>query len=94
MEQSIKQKYPNLYGKGTGIGNKVAHILDDYGWLNSIYDIAKDGVFTKAWKYNAIESVEEAEVWDVLTYMSWKSAQAEYKNKYQELANKQAKQKG
>lgn len=62
--------------------------------MNSIYDIAIDGVFTKAWKYSAIESVEEAEIWDVLTYMSWKSATAEYKNKYEELAMKQAKQKG
>jgi hypothetical protein len=50
-------------------------------------------VFSKQWKYTAIESVEEAEVWDVLTYMAWKSAQAEYKNKYQELANKKNKVK-
>jgi hypothetical protein len=94
VESTIKQKYSNLYGSGSTIGKKISHILDEYGWLNSIYDIATDGVFTKSWKYNAIESVEEAGVWEVLTYMSWKSAQAEYKNKFEELAQKQAKQKG
>ena len=94
MESSIKSKLPNLYGQSEGVGKKISHILDEYGWLNSIYDIAKDNIFTKGWKYSAVESVEESEVWEILTYMSWKSAQAEYKNKYQELANKKAQQKG
>jgi hypothetical protein len=93
VEQAIKSKYPNLYGKSTGTGKKLSHILDEYGWLNSIYDIAIDGIFTKSWKYSAVESVEETEVWDVLTYMSWKSANQEYKNKYQELEHKKAKLK-
>jgi|TARA_B100001094_G_scaffold332747_1_gene406227 hypothetical protein len=93
VEQAIKSKYPNLYGKSTGTGKKLSHILDEYGWLNSIYDIAIDGIFTKSWKYSAVESVEETEVWDVLTYMSWKSANQEYKNKYQELEHKKMKQK-
>lgn len=93
MESDIKQKYPNLYGKQTGTGKKIANILGEYGWLNSIYEVAQDGVFTKGWKYSPIESVEEADVWDVLTYLSWKSATAEYKNKYQEIEQKRLKNK-
>jgi hypothetical protein len=53
-----------------------------------------DGIFTKAYKYSPVESVEEADVWDVLTYLSWKSATAEYKNTYQELEQKRLKNKG
>jgi uncharacterized protein (DUF433 family) len=93
VEQTIKSKFPNLYGKSTGTGKKISHILDEYGWLNSIYDIARDGIFTKGWKYNAVESVEETEVWDILTYMSWKSANQEYKNKYQEIEHNKIKAK-
>ena len=93
MESNIKSKYPNLYGKQTGTGKKISHILNEYGWLNSIYEVAQDGIFTKGWKYSPIESVEEANVWDVLTYLSWKSAQAEYKNKYQEIEQKRIKNK-
>ena len=94
MEQEIRNKYPNLYGKGTGIGAKVGHIIDGYGWLNSIYDVALDGIFSKAWKESPVESVENATLWEVITYMSWKTAQSEYKQAYQDLAQKAHKQKG
>ena len=94
MEQEIRNKYPNLYGKGTSIGKKVSGIIEGYGWLNHIYEVAIDGVFSKAWKETPVESVENADLWEVLTFMSWKIAQSEYKSQYQELAQKAQKQKG
>ena len=91
--QHIEQKYPNLKGgKRDAIAKKVSGIIAGYGWLNSIYEIAKDNIFTKQ-PYNAIESVEEAGVYEVLTYMSWKTAQADYKYEYKKLADKQQKQR-
>jgi hypothetical protein len=41
-----------------------------------------------------VESVEEADVWEILTYMSWKAAKQEYENKYQEVEQQRLKQKG
>jgi hypothetical protein len=51
-------------------------------------------VFSKPYKWSPIESVEHAGVWEVLTYMSWKAAQSEYKSEYQKLAQKAQKNKG
>ena len=43
---------------------------------------------------SAIESVEEANVFQIFTYLSWKASQAEYESEYQKIAHKQARQKG
>lgn len=40
---------------------------------------------------NAIESVEEEMLMSVLTYLSWESADLEYNNQYQKLAQKREK---
>ena len=89
----VEQKYPNLKGGHRDpIAKKLAGIISGYGWLNSIYEIAKDGIFTKE-PYSAVESIEEAKVYDVLTYMSWKTAQGDYKHEYQKLHSKQEERK-
>ncbi len=48
-------------------------------------------MFTKAWKYDAIKSVEEEDLYAVFTYLSWESADIEYNSQYQKLAQKRAK---
>ena len=89
----IEQKYPNLKSnRADAIAKKVSNIISGYGWLNSIYAIAKDGIFTKQ-PYNAVESVEEEDVYKVLTYMSWKTAQSDYRYEYNKLKEKQNKQR-
>jgi len=59
--------------------------------LNTIYRLANVGVFTKGVEMNAIESVEEEMLMSVLTYLSWESADLEYNNQYQKLAQKREK---
>ncbi len=68
-------------------------MVEGYGWLNTIYRLAKVGVFTRANKLNAIENVEETDLREVLTYLSWESADAEYTMEYQKLYQKKMKNK-
>jgi len=56
-----------LYGK----------ILKPYGWLNSLYQLALDGVFDVSGK-NPVDSVKETNLYKVLTYLSWKTAKNDY----------------
>jgi len=51
--------------------------MKPYGWLNSLYDLALDGVFTKKGK-DAIQSVKDEKLYKVLTYMSWKTAKSDF----------------
>jgi|19_taG_2_1085344.scaffolds.fasta_scaffold120375_2 hypothetical protein len=53
--------------------------MKGFGWLNTLYDLAIDGVFTRT-PHNAIESVEKTNLFEVLTFLSWKSAKNEYEN--------------
>ena len=48
-----------------------------FGWLNTLYDLAGDGVFTKN-PNNAIESVQQTNLYEVLTFVSFKTAKNEY----------------
>ena len=68
-------------------------MVEGYGWLNTIYRLAKVGVFTKGTKHNAIESVEETNLREVLTYLSWESADAEYTMEYQKEYQRRMKNK-
>ena len=87
--EQIDELFPNL--SKTGGDPKAAAAakgtIDGYGWLNSIYDLAKDGVFTKQ-PYNAINSVLITNLYEVLTYMSWKSACGEYERLYNKMNRK------
>ncbi len=51
--------------------------MKPYGWLNTLYDVAKTGLFTK-YPDNAIDSVRNENLYVVLTYLSWKTANNEY----------------
>jgi hypothetical protein len=53
--------------------------MEGLGWLNTLYDVAGDGVFTKA-PTNAIDSVMKTNLYEVFTYLSWKSAKSEYES--------------
>ena len=57
--------------------------MSGYGWLNTLYDVAKDNVFTKA-PDNSIDSVMNTNLHEVFTYLSWKTAQNEYENTVRE----------
>tara|TARA_R110000744_G_scaffold89619_4_gene174236 strand:+ start:15918 stop:16082 length:165 start_codon:yes stop_codon:yes gene_type:complete len=50
-------------------------------------------VFTRANNLNAIENVEETDLREVLTYLSWESADAEYKQEYQKEYTRKQKNK-
>ena len=51
--------------------------MSGFGWLNTLYDLANDGVFTKG-PTNAIESVQGTNLYEVFTFLSWKTARNEY----------------
>tara|TARA_B100001250_G_scaffold404440_1_gene420429 strand:+ start:1019 stop:1249 length:231 start_codon:yes stop_codon:yes gene_type:complete len=57
--------------------SESAKIMDGYGWLNTLYSIAKDGVFTHA-NMTPIDSVLKTNLYKVMTYQSYKSSIAEY----------------
>lgn len=61
--------------------------IDGYGWLNSVYDVAKEGVFTLP-DHHAVNSVLLADLYEIITYLSWKNAVTDFEKKYQELNKK------
>ena len=87
----MQEKFPNIFKDGNRIENRHAQkhwdIMKPYGWLNTLYDIAMTGLFTKN-PDNAIDSVRNTNLYVVLTYLSWKSANNEYndavRNSYEE----------
>ena len=85
----IDDKFPNL-NKGTS--DTQARIaakgtIDGYGWLNSIYDIAIDGIFTLPTE-TPLDSVMKTDLYTVLTYLSYKRASSDYEKAYNDLINK------
>lgn len=57
-------------------------IMKGFGWLNVLYSIAGEGLFTKS-PHNAIDSVLKENLYKVFTYYSYQSAQLEYKEEAQ-----------
>ena len=57
----LTKRYPNLFRDGNTKSVAVAKaskIMKPYGWLNTLYDLALDGVFTNNGK-DAIQSVKD-----------------------------------
>ncbi len=51
--------------------------MKPFGWLNTLYDLAISGVFTKNGK-DAIQSVKDEKLYKVFTFMAWKTAKTDY----------------
>tara|TARA_B100001094_G_scaffold333070_1_gene408313 strand:- start:12507 stop:12734 length:228 start_codon:yes stop_codon:yes gene_type:complete len=66
--------------------------MKPYGWLNTLYDVAKTGLFTKN-PDNAIDSVRNTNLYVVLTYLSWKSANNEYNDAVRTSMDEEQKMK-
>ena len=64
--------------------------MKPYGWLNSLYDLALDGVFTIEGK-DAIQCVKDEKLYKVMTYMSWKTAKADFELAVNEEQRKKIK---
>ena len=61
--------------------------ISGYGWLNSLYEIAKENMFTLP-EHSPINSVLLTDLYEVLTYLSWKNAVAQYEKIYNDLHKK------
>ena len=80
-KSKVNKDFPNVFGEGKGRGgrNKVPTVglynkfIKPYGWLNSLYMVAEKGIF-KEEGFNEIDSVKRANLYKVLTYMSWQTA--------------------
>ena len=94
--EHIKTTYPNVFKNGNRNNNRHAtkhwEIVKPYGWLNTLYDVANSGLFTKQ-PLNAIDSVKEENIYSVFTYLSWKSAQNEYETEVKKSMHDEAEQK-
>jgi hypothetical protein len=66
--------------------------MKPYGWLNTLYDVAIDGVFTRDGK-DAMQSVKDEKLYKVLTYVSWKTAKVDFENAVNQEQSKQIKNK-
>ena len=88
----VNDKFPNLSKGGSDRQAKIAAkgTIDGYGWLNSLYDLAKENVF-KLPEENNIESVLKTNLYKVMTYLSWKKACSDYEKHYNELISKKYK---
>jgi hypothetical protein len=64
--------------------------MKPYGWLNTLYDIALDGIFTNKGK-DAIQSVKDEKLYKVMTYLSWKTSKSDFEMAVQEEQSKQVK---
>jgi|TARA_B110000003_G_scaffold245942_1_gene256074 hypothetical protein len=69
---------------------KASKIMKPYGWLNTLYDIALDGIFTNKGK-DSIQSVKDEKFYKVMTYLSWKTSKGDFEMAVQEEHNKQVK---
>lgn len=63
--------------------------MSGFGWLNTLYDLAFDGVFTRN-NQSAIDSVQLTNMYEVFTFLSWKSAKNEYENEVRSSMEKEA----
>ena len=92
--KNFNQKFPNLWGGATGSRESIqaGKIIEGYGWLNSLFNVAKDGVFTHP-NHDPINSVKLTKVLRVLTYLSWKNAVNDTENKYDELMQDKQKRR-
>jgi hypothetical protein len=61
--------------------------IDGYGWLNSLYDVAKDNIFTRD-GMSPVDSVLNTKLYEILTYLSWKAACGAFEDKYNEISKK------
>ena len=90
---TLQQKFPNIFKTNTTLKNRHAmehmEIIKSYGWLNTLYEIAKQGVFTKH-PHNAVDSVRNENMNVIFTYLSWKTAHAEYESAVKESMHKEA----
>ena len=66
--------------------------MKPYGWLNTLYDVANTGLFTKA-PHNPVDSVRHENLYVIFTYLSYSSAKNEYENAVREGMEKEAKAK-
>jgi hypothetical protein len=57
-----------------------------------LYDLAFDGVFTNS-NQSAIVSVQNTNLYEVLTFLSWKSAKNEYESEVRESMASEAEAK-
>jgi len=64
--------------------------MKPYGWLNTLYDIALDGIFTSKGK-DSIQSVKDEKLYKVMTYLSWKTSKSDFEMAVQEEQSKQVK---
>ncbi len=85
----IDDKFPNLSKGGADNFAKIAAkgTINGYGWLNSLYDIAKEGIFNLP-NETPLESALKTNLYQVMTYLSWKKACGEYERTYNDLMNK------
>tara|TARA_R110000744_G_scaffold34434_1_gene80256 strand:+ start:138 stop:461 length:324 start_codon:yes stop_codon:yes gene_type:complete len=82
-KSEIDKSFSNIFAaKTTSTGGvrtdgEYKRFIKPYGWLNSLYGIAEKGVFTERGK-NSIDSVKDANLYKVLTYMSWQTATKDF----------------
>lgn len=82
----LTKRYPNLFRDGNTKSVAVAKaskIMKPYGWLNTLYDLALDGIFTNNGK-DAIQSVKDEKFYKVMTYLSWKTSKSDFEMAVQE----------
>ena len=94
--QNLQSTFPNVFKNGNRNENRHATsnwiIMKPYGWLNTLYDVAKTGLFTFA-PFNAIDSVRHENLFKIFTFLSWKSANNEYENEVKKGMEKEAQSK-
>lgn len=91
----VSKRYPNIFREGGSKSiavTKASRIMKPYGWLNTLYDVALDGVFTQNGK-DAMQSVKDEKLYKVLTYVSWKTSKADFELAVNEEQSKQIKTK-
>jgi len=66
--------------------------MKPYGWLNTLYDVARTGLFTKA-PDNAVDSVRHQNLYVIFTYISWSSAKNEYETEVRKSMEQEQKHK-
>tara|TARA_Y100001973_G_C5040674_1_gene252615 strand:- start:313 stop:609 length:297 start_codon:yes stop_codon:yes gene_type:complete len=85
----IDEKFPNLSESGGDSKAKIAAkgTIDGYGWLNAVYDLAKENIFQIPGE-RPLDSVLLTNLYEVLTYLSWKNACTTYQKHYNKLNKK------
>ena len=93
-ETDLRKQYAALFKSGSSNVNVIKNkdIIEPFGWLNTVYDLAEKKIFDLT-GYNSIDSLLGTNAWQVLSYMQWDNKRKEFETEVRKSTQQEAEQK-